>query len=172
LSVADTLQRWVSVETVAQLLAEDSASRFKSTHLPVRVFAARFLAFQREKFEHPELLVWPGAYSGREQTVVPVEQIVDTFAAHEPLFVEDDTGTVRSNIIAGRDREAMSETFTQFYAFNATYQLVREWIIRDGPFELDFDWLAPQHTPAEIKDWAEDEFHRAFGVHLGDFALV
>jgi hypothetical protein len=126
LQACATVRRWEQHPTFRALELEDAAFRFAEQDLPVRLFVARYLDFQRDKLRHPELLVWPGAFMGSREHGLPVETVIDTFARHGPLFVDVPGGEVRPALIAGRDQESIYETFNSFYAYSASYELVRQ----------------------------------------------
>jgi hypothetical protein len=171
LDACATIESWREYPSMAQLMEEDQAFRFTNRDLPVRVFSSRFFAFQQDKLRYPQVLVWPGAYSGGRDHELSTETIIDIFARHEPLFVDLPTGEVRPNIIAGRDRDAISETWQSFYSFCADYQLVRQWHVTDGPFDLNFGWLTPEDVSGQTAEWARGHFRRSFGYDINDFEI-
>jgi hypothetical protein len=62
--------------------------------------------------------------------------------------------------------------FEQFYGTMAVYDLTRQWILLDGPFKIDFRWLAENYDQAGAEEWANDCFKQVFGVLLDDFKIV
>jgi len=49
--------------------------------------------------------------------------------------------------------------------FSSTYDMVEQWITRDGPFQYDYDWLSQTGSKAELKAFADGRFTDTFGVH-------
>lgn len=156
-----------------KLMEEDASFRFTSTNLPVRVFLSRYISFQRDKVRHPELFTWPGVwFVDREDEKLPLQDALLIFNRNVPLFVDAPDGEIRPSLITGRTEDDIYETFTQFYMWNANYNLVRQWTVEDGPFKLDFDWLTKRFPKDEMHSWASDIFRNSFGVTPSDFTLV
>lgn len=162
------VRSWEKHASFAGLEREDASFSFENKDLPVRVFVARYLDFQRDKLRYPELFVWPGAFMGSRPHDLPIQTVVDVFERHEPLFVDAPGGEVRPTLRVGRNQDAIYETFNAFYAYSASYQLVRQWHIADGPFDLNFGWLSPDAAGHETATWAKNIFSNAFGVSLDD----
>jgi hypothetical protein len=163
---------WERQPSFVKLEEEDARFIFDNRDLPVRVFTARYLAFQRDKLRYPELLVWPGAFTGGRDHEHPLDRVLDVFGQHEPLFVDVPGGEVRPALLAGRPHEAIYHTFNAFHAYSASYQLVRQWHVADGPFDLDFGWLTPDADPVDTDSWAKDIFASAFGKRIDEFEIL
>jgi hypothetical protein len=172
LAASAKVRSWEAHTTFQQLQKEDAEFRFANRDLPVRLFVARYLDFQRDKLLHPELMVWPGAFMGGREHTLSVATVINTYNRHEPLFVDVPGGEIRPALIAGRDYDAIYETFNTFYAYCATYQLVRQWHVTDGPFNLDFGWLGPTGRTLEAVSWAKDNFEGIFGRSIDDFEIL
>jgi hypothetical protein len=171
LSIAEQVCSWFDHEPVAALLAEDARFRFSNADLPVRVFLGRFFDFQRDKLSYPELLVWPGAF-GAESRHLPMSTVIEVLERHAPMFVDVAGGEVRPSLLPGRDPAAVYETFNAFQAYSASYQLVRQWHVLDGPFDLDFAWLTPLAEASSTTTWAQRIFEDAFGVSTAAFDIL
>ena len=52
------------------------------------------------------------------------------------------------------------------------YDLTRQWILKDGPFEYDYGWLSQSHTNDELADWVKGAFERLYGVSPDDFEIL
>jgi len=53
---------------------------------------------------------------------------------------------------------------TVFYCANVVYDMVRQWMVADGPFNYDYSWLTQKYTAQTIKPWADAHFKSVFGV--------
>jgi len=71
-----------------------------------------------------------------------------------------------------RDDAAVHATFEKFYGNVGLYDLTRQWILRDGPFEIDLEWLSQNYNQADADEWATRVMQRAFGVSIEDFEIV
>ena len=166
------VRSWDQHASFRALEAEDAAFAFVNKDLPVRVFVARFLEFQKDKLRYPELFVWPGVFASSRERHLPIETVIEVLTRHEPLFVAAPDGEIRPTLLIGRDSRAIYDTFNSFYAYTAAYQLVRQWHIVDGSFDFDFGWLVPHASQELIQDWAKTIFKNAFGTSVDDFELL
>jgi hypothetical protein len=160
-------------EGFCQLMKEDATFKFTLTNLPIRVFLSRYISFQKDKFRHPEFFTWPGVWLiDRGDERFPPDETLQMFNRNVPLFVDAPDGEIRPSLIEGRMEADIYETFTQFYMWNANYNLIRQWTVEDGPFKLDFDWLTKRFPKDEMHSWATDIFSNSFGVKPSEFTLV
>ncbi len=156
-----------------KLMEEDATFEFTSTNLPIRLFLSRYIGFQQDKSKHPEFFTWPGVwFVDREDEKLPLEEALQTFNRNVPLFVDAPDGEIRPSLIPGKAEANIYETFSQFYMWNANYNMIRQWIVEDGPFKLDFGWLTKRYTKDEMHSWATDIFSKSFGVKPSEFTLV
>jgi hypothetical protein len=49
--------------------------------------------------------------------------------------------------------------------------MVRQWIIEEGPFRYDYQWLVKNYKEAEMKSWVDDIFKKTFDVAPDDFRI-
>ena len=62
--------------------------------------------------------------------------------------------------------------FEQFYGTMSLYDLTRQWILKDGPFVCDFEWLSENYSQEHADAWANDSFRQVYGVNLSDFEVL
>jgi hypothetical protein len=74
--------------------------------------------------------------------------------------------------IPGVDEKALSRTLNIFSGNIVHHDLVRQWILRDGPFSYKFEWLSDRHSNESMATWASAVFKNTFGVHLNEFDIV
>jgi hypothetical protein len=172
IGIAERVGTWSGHDPVGMLLEEDAQFRFKNTDLPVRVFLGRFFEFQRDKFLYPQLLVWPGAFATDAKRDVETSVVIEVLERQAPLFVDVAGGEVRPSLLPGRAPTAVYDTFNAFHTYSASYQLVRQWHVIDGPFDPDFAWLTPTSEAAVMAAWAERIFSDAFGVSTAAFEIL
>jgi hypothetical protein len=72
----------------------------------------------------------------------------------------------------GKDDAVVHDTFSNFYAWNVTYDLVRQWIIQDGPFRYEYKWLSHSEPPEVIKEWAARNFESVWSIRPGAFEIL
>jgi hypothetical protein len=61
------------------------------------------------------------------------------------------------------------KSFNDFYHWLLEYNLINQWIVDDGPFDLDFTWMHPLYNPSFTKPFADKAFKDRFGVSLDEF---
>lgn len=152
-----------SAEGVAALLEEKSTFKYSYENLAVRVLFSHFVAFCQDKLLRPDFFCWAGAHmagrlvSGESQAL---------WLRHLSLFSDkaDDDG-IFPREIPGKDMGAVQETFNVFYANNVGYDLIRQWVLLDGPFRYDFSWLSKRHGQSEMATWAKGTFTHLVGIN-------
>ena len=71
-----------------------------------------------------------------------------------------------------RDEKMVKAMFNDFYNTMALYDLTRQWILNEGPFVCNFEWLAENYSQERADAWANNSFKQVFGVTLGDFEIL
>lgn len=156
-----------------RLLLEDERFDFGNQDLPIRLLFARYLRFQIDKAQRPEFFTWPGAWmTNRGDKHRSPADILPLFRRNEALFHSVPSGEIRPRLLAGRPEHNIQRMFDEFYAANVTYNLVRQWISADGPFDFDFAWLAPDHDQDEVRQWAERNFQKEFSHTPREFLIL
>lgn len=163
--------RWMEEEpSVKYLMEEHRTFEFDKTNLPIRVFLSHFLSLSRDRLERPEFFCWPGACM---TGAGPVETTKEIWLRHLSLFTDrGDKPGVYPRRWPGRDDKAIKQMFDRFYGTMALYDLTRQWILRDGPFERDFKWLFENYSQEKADAWANDTFQTVYGVTLDDFEIL
>lgn len=157
----------------AQVMEEAKHWDFGEGNLPVRLFASRFIALQQAKLSHPELFVWPGVVlTGRKGREPNLQALRMLYTEHEPLFVTTPEGEVRARLIAGLPESVTLHTFDAFYRWNVFYNIVRQWQVEEGPFDLEFQWLTPAESRSDVEEWADLQFRKVYGCSTRDFHLL
>ncbi len=171
LKIAQAVTAWSQTQdTLVALMEEDRIFRFSKIDMPVRLLFARYITFNRDKAKYPEILCWPGAWLAGKRVSADGEAI---FQRNCALFVdkEDDDGIFPVEL-PGRDPAIVHETFNQFYGWIVNYDLITQWIVEEGPFTYNYEWLSKAHDPADVKDWVANGFKHIFGVHPDDLEIL
>ncbi len=173
-AAAEKICGWSSSHPGCQeLLKEDISFEFSLENLPVRVFFARFLRFQHDKFKVPEYFCWPGAWSaGERKGGIGLEQAKELFETHSALFADKADGNIYPRIFSDKDERAILKTFNTFYSWNAIYELTRQWIVQDGNFDFNFFWLTSKYSQSEITEWISNHFENVYGVSPASFKIL
>jgi len=107
----------------------------------------------------------------RQHANVDLSESLKLFNKHQAPFLTHPSGEIRPALFEGVPEENIYGTFNNFYYWILQYALVNQWIVRSGPYDLDFTWMHPLYSPQFTKPWADKSFKEMFGVSLNDFAL-
>lgn len=171
LMALEAIAGWATaVPGVARVMRERETFDYEPANLVVRVLFSHFVALSQDKLAHPEFFCWPGAWmAGRRAG--PDSQAM--FLRHLSLYSDqanDDGIFPRQR--PGVDPANLVRTLNVFYQNIILYDLTRQWILKDGPFEYDFSWLSQRLSKDEMKAWAKDLFAQTYGIHPDDFELT
>ena len=170
LDSARRVERWASSQdSLGALLSEESSFRFSDENQPVRVFFSQFIRFQQDKVKRPDYFCWPGFHSAGE---LCSEETSRLFMKHEALFTGGVDEIIRPRVYENKEGADVQAMFENFYAWNILYDLYRQWVMADGPFEYDYDWLTTRFEPAVMKNWACERFEAVYGVHPDNFQII
>jgi hypothetical protein len=159
-------------ESLQTLLAEEQVFSFRNENLPVRVLFAKHLRFAEDRIARPEFFCWPAMhFVGTTSFSFSLTDSLSLLKRHGPLFVADFENEIRPSIQPGKPAEAVQQTFNDFYRWNLLYNVVRQWIIEDGPLNYDYTWLTPQYSAPTIKPWVDSLFAEVFHFQPDQFVL-
>ena len=171
--IAETVMRWAEThEGWGSLLKENETFKFNPGNLPVRLFMARYLSYQRDKLKAPQFFCWPGMCMTSYRSPITMDAAMALLDEHAALFVDKPDGDVYPRILPSRDDSVVHRVFDNFYKWVAIYELTREWIAQDGAFEYDFLWLTSKHPQDEVRAWAARHFESSCGVHPDRFQIL
>lgn len=154
---------------LVSLLLEDDDFNFELGNQPIRVIFARFMKFQLDKLEQPQLFCWPSIFKAGNK-VSP--DFLEIFNEHTALFSDKSDGDIYPKVLKGRSKENIQATFDTFYTWVAVYDLTRQWIIDEGEFDYHFTWLSSKHSNSEFKEWANTAFYQTFNINLDNFSYL
>lgn len=166
-----SIRRWHDESTeIAELMTSKRNLTFGFGNTVHKVLLSYFIQFTLDKAEHPEFFCWPGYWKSCRGGEEWVEEI---WLKHLSLFTdkEEDNGIFIRQLPNVSD-ENLQITLNNFYGNNVFYDLVRQWILQDGPFKLDFNWLSEVHSQEMWDVWANANFSKQFGLNLGDIECL
>lgn len=171
LAALEEVARWVDQSPgLARLMSEHKTFEFELTNLPIRVFFSHFVSFARDKLARPEFFCWPGAWMVGSDVD---DKTMALWLRHLSLFSDrGDKPGVYPRKWPDRDEKTVKVTFEHFYGTMALYDLTRQWILKDGPFVCDFEWLSENYSQEHANAWANDSFRQVYGVTLEDFEIL
>lgn len=156
----------------SQLAEEDQLFEYREENFPIRVLLGRFSRMQRDKLASPQFFCWPGmCFTSYRQPLAP-ETVVSLFSEHQALFLDRADRDVYPRLVPGKDEATLQHLLDEFYVWVSMYEMTRQWLIEDGPFEYDYFWLTSKFTSSEIKAWADNNFKVGTGVHPDVFSIL
>jgi len=172
--IATELTNWTSNGVgFSELMLQDDISNYSDENLPLRLCFAKHLRFAKERIRRPEFFCWPAMFLVERQGAdVDLKDSLSIFDKHQPPFILHPSGEIRPAIFQGTPEGNTYKTFNSFYYWILQYDLVEQWIIKPGPFQLDFTWMHPIYTPAVTKPFADRGFRENFGISLDDFSII
>jgi hypothetical protein len=171
---AQVISNWEKMHpSIAALMKEEKQFKFQDTNMPVRLFLSKFIRFNQDKYEQPQIFCWPGAsLIGLPTNKLDLKAVEEIFNRHKALFVDSVDGNVYAAVLEGISEKQLDETLNNFYSWNSIYDMVRQWIIETGPFVYDLRWLSKKYTQAEAKNWVCNKFVKVFGHHPDSFRIL
>ena len=159
---------WKGCSTKFQELIEEYESYdYNQANQPIRVMFTHFVAFCQDKINNPEFFCWPFQYLVGENVSSEINKI---WLRHLSLFADHPIKKgVYPRLRKDRQRVNIQKTFNDFYGGTALYDLTRQWILTDGDFKFNYDWLSDSLLEKNIYEWASKSFKSAYGVGLEEF---
>ena len=170
--IGQQIQSWVrQVPALQQLLRQDESFTFPQDNLPVRVCFARHLRFAQDRANSPEVFCWPAMHLVEPPAgVEPSARALELWNRHQPLFLADDAGAIRRQGASGPAAAELPQAFRDFFSGNVLNDVVRQWLVTDGPFDLDYAWLSPSCSARATKALVEPAFQTTFGASFDSFS--
>ena len=171
LLIAQFFARWSAPDgRLSSLRDEYESYVFEPVNFVLRYLFAHFLAFQEDKSKRPEFFCWPGAWMAGNNLD---ESAARLFDKHGALFVDkEDDDAVFPRLQPGRDQVVVDKAFDMFYQHAVVYDLTNQWISRSGPFRYEVNWLKPQASPQQMKEFLRGNFKAAFQFDPETVALI
>lgn len=168
------IKDWIENQIeIKELLIEESAYKYNPRNLPVRLFFSKYLRFQEDKFEQPQFFCWPGlGFIEHSKNELHLTEVESLFNRHLALFVNNIGGGVYPMLFECYEETQINSTFNDFYVWNSSYDMIRNWITQNGPFKFDYKWLSSSYNQAEIESWICRNFEDIFKVNPKDFKII
>jgi len=172
--ISAELVKWLQSSVALQnLIQQDETLHYSNESLPVRICFAKHLLFAQDRLRRPDYFCWPAMFMA-DHGFWPVDlnESGELFRRHQPPFMATLSGEIRPTLFEGRSIETTQQIGNEFYNWLVQYDLVDQWIVNDGAFNLDYRSLNPAYTVDSIKPSVDRTFKDAWGVSLDDFILV
>lgn len=163
---ADTHPAWTA------LMEEDRTFNYRQENFPVQVLLGRFTRMQRDKLNAPQLFCWPGMCLTSFRQALDEDTAVALFTEHEALFVDRPDRDVYPRLRLGKEESTLQFLLDEFFTWVSVYEMIHQWLVKDGPFDYDYGWLTSKFSNADMKEWADRGFMSGMGVHPDEFSVL
>lgn len=165
------ISKWRSTSSKIQaLMGEHKTFEYSLENLPLRVLLSHFVAFSSDKLIYPHFFCWPARWMTGSRSD---GKLTELWLRHLSLFSDrGDRPGVYPRHWPERDPTAVHSMFERFYSNVSLYDLTRQWILSDGPFKIDLEWLSQSYNQVDADKWAGDVMHAAYGVRLEEFEIA
>lgn len=167
----ESVASWESKQPkVARLMEEYRTFEFGPPNIAIRILLAEFIEFCKDKLQRPEFFCWTGAWLTGKRSGDPELQL---WLKHLSLYSDKaDDGGIFPRLIAGRTQEAVHNAFNGFYAATISYDMTKQWVLRRGPFKLEYRWLTKSYSEEVVSQAAKELFKKTYGVSIDDFQII
>ena len=107
-----------------------------------------------------------------DQRVIDPVTALRLFNEHEALFLNKPDLDVYPRLVKGVDEEKLQSLVDDFYAWVSMYELTRQWLVEEGEFQYDFDWLTSKFSNDEVKRWVDENFKLSTGFYPDGFEII
>ena len=173
-SATRKFNEWATMNSnCRELLEGDKDFIFPPENMPVSLLFARLLRFQMDKFKNPEFFCWPGYWStGERKNGIDLKTAEKLFDNHRAFFCDDVDGDIYPRTFPDKDEATVHKIFNEFYSWNITYELTRQWIVQEGEFNYNISWLTSKYSKSENDAWVCARFKDAYGVDPTLFKII
>ncbi len=162
---------WRSRAEVKKLLEEEKDGNYSLENLSIRLLVSKFIRFQEDKYEHPNLFCWIGIHANSENPDIDFSTVNKLYLKHHALYTDGADGEIKPVIFDGWNEEQTYRTFNYFYSLNIMYNIAIEWIEKDGEFSYDYKWLLNKDKE-EIIPTIKNNFMKNFKVTLDNIKVL
>jgi len=168
------VKEWIASEQALQeLLQEETACSYRPENMAVRMFFAKYLRFQEDKFKTPQLFCWIGKCMTNELPAdLQAEQVLEVFNRQRALFIDDVDGDIYPMIFDNYTEDDLLKTFNEFFVYNTTYDMIYKWIFEKGDFTFEYNWLTSKYSEEETTNWIRNNFKKLFNIYPEDIEVL
>jgi len=172
-AAATIMEMWEGTDLPQELERENKNGEFRDNNMPIRFYYANHLNLMRDKAKNPEFFCWPAKHLVVEHNqVVDAQRIKTLVDSHQPPFIAKTMDSrVVENLKHIKNPDARVRVISTFFRWQIYYDVVRQWIAKDGRFSFNYRWLDPGHTELDYINWVKKDFQQNFGCDVGDIEL-
>ena len=162
------INHWHDTQASLQELASQYKTfKYPAENLTIRFVFSHYIAICLDKLKNPEFFCWTGVCKTRNSGLYQ-----ELWLKHLSTFADKayEDG-VFPREMPGRSPEDIQETFNTFYAVNLLFGLTKQWILEDGEFKHNYDWLADHRKTEKIKERTEKNFKALYNIGLSDIKI-
>jgi hypothetical protein len=158
-------------DELEKILKEEESFKFSLVDLPIRLLFSKYYRFQEDKYKHPNIFCWIGYHATGLRSNENVQIAGDLFRKHHALFIDDFDGEIKPMLFAGRQEEDIKDAFDLFYNHAIFYEMIMEWVAEEGPFQMNFEWLANSRASSFVP-LAKELFEKQFGISIDKIIII
>jgi hypothetical protein len=151
-----------------KLIEEQRTYEFSRSDIVLRVLVGEFLSFTQDRLDHPEFFCWAGHWLTKQG-----DSTRELWLGHLSLATDRrDEKTLYPRLRPGIEERVVSEVFNQFFASVILFDLTKQWVLKEGGFDMDYSWLTAQSSEPEFMERVAGVFERHYGVNPNQFRPI
>lgn len=153
------------------MLLEEETLRYTEGNLAIKLIFSKFIRFQEDKQQYPNLFCWFGFHSVQQNPNIDFAIVDKLYKKHFALFQDDFDGEIKPTIFEGKNENDIKNSFNSFYNHNIYYDLLMKWVEEEGEFKFNYKWLVNTREKEFIPK-VKQSFERFMGISLQDIKIV
>ncbi|EDP70660.1 hypothetical protein FBALC1_07873 [Flavobacteriales bacterium ALC-1] len=163
------INNWISEPEIKDLIKDEVDSKLVNNLFHIKLFFSKYLQFQNDKYEHPNIFCWIGYHMTPANK--DVAYAAKIFNKHRVLFQVAPDGNIKPSLFEHLDEANTVEAFNFFYRNNILDDLILKWICEEGEFQFDYNWLTP-FTDDEQINRLKEYFERIFDFSIDNIKPI
>lgn len=157
-------------DSIHEIMCEEKTYSYKNELLPIRFLLSKFIILCVDKQENPEFFCWTGACSAGEKLK---DSYISLTEKHKAPFINQKDLDVYAAYQEGINEDNIEILKDHFTTMNILSNLIKQWIINEGEFNIDFiNEIRAKHNESELKEAYSTIFKNHFNFDLNDFVLL
>lgn len=148
-------------------------NKFSEINLPIRILYSRHLKLMKAKKLYPEFFAWPGYYlTQRVKKSLKVEDMQVLIDDHRaPFIYNHDTNAVGYMYPLSTTYDESFAITTHYFNYQMFNDLLRQWIVKDGPFQYNFAWIDNKYSVDDYKKMLSKIFEYQLNININDIEI-
>ena len=170
-TAATIMEMWERTEVPQELERENKNGEFRYDNMPIRFYYANHLNLMHDKAKNPEFFCWPAKHLVVEPNQSVELRPIGVGSRRPPIVANCMVGGVEENLPQIKNPDARVRVISTFFQWQIYYDVVRQWIAKDGRFSFNYRWFDPGYTELDYMNWVKNSFQQNFGFDFGEIEL-